>query len=229
MGGNAEKNRGSNQGTLTHSLQGINAPVVRVHRPGECSRASRMHLRMQLSPVSSSSTSFPSRTLLLALSRFSYAPSFSPLSLSFFLRSHILPPASPVSFHHILCSDFSPSSATCTPRVSPYSLLTFPAALIGTPLYFAHLPPSQRPSSSRPFSHFYIRSGKALPYPMNNPRRDIAIYICIYVCKRRKTKEKRRENSFHAQLRAANRGRSACRSTPPSASVLSSSVSSLYT
>lgn len=67
----------------------------------------------------------PSLSLSLFLSAF--LSLFFPQS-SFFYLYHT------VSFRYILCSDFSSFSATCTPRVSPYSLLTFPTTLIGTPL-----------------------------------------------------------------------------------------------
>lgn len=170
----------------THGAVGINAPV-RVHRPGECSRASRMHLRMQcLAPVSSSSTPFPWRGSTL--------PSVLPLALSPSLLLRLSPsyPGSrrfrlrrvTLSLSLSVLPGFSPFSATMYTAL-PYSLLTFPARPRALSLPF--FPPPLLPRSPRlsyptalssspiPFRTFTLAEAK--PYtlhPKNNPHRGVS-------------------------------------------------------
>jgi len=117
--------------------------------------------RMQPSPVSSSSTPFPScgSAFLLSISIFPPAVAPSLFILPFASISH--------SPHRRVPSFFPPRTHR---------------RLSSAPFFFAHSPP-RRPSSSRPFSHSYIRSGKALPYLKNNPRRHISCDLYTYVKK----------------------------------------------
>lgn len=168
----------------THGSRGINAPV-RVHRPGECSRASRMHLRMQcLAPVSSSSTPFPWRGSTL--------PSVLPLFL-FLSRSASLPPTLDLGVSACIApslsvlpiaTDFSPFSASCTRCsliLSLPSLRAHGRSLSRSSLrLFCRARPDSRiyPTTLLipvPFRTFTFAGAK--PYvlhPKNNPRRNVS-------------------------------------------------------
>lgn len=98
---------------------------------------------------------FFSLSFFLSLSVSAFLSFFFPRS-SYFRLHHT------VSFRYILCSDFSPFSAACTPHVSPYSLLTFPAALIGTPLLLRTLIPV--PKTLLVSSLFALLHWQSLPY-----------------------------------------------------------------
>lgn len=128
---------------------------------------------------------FPSSSLILLISLFLRLLS-SFLDLPHF-RLHRV-----VSLRLILCSDFAPSSVTrCTWCTLILSLSSPRAHRHLFLVFFAHSPPFQRPSSSRLFSHFYIRRGKALPYPKNNPRRGISYDLYTYVSEGGKEEEER--------------------------------------
>ena len=169
--------------------------TFRVHRPGECSRASSMHLRMQpeprfilINPFSSASrhNSLPVSHLAQLFSRFLRSSSFHPLRAMCIV---LFLPTSPVALHY--CS-FSPF-----PKAAPFSQYVSPFAL--HPWYVVsifHQQSSVRLSLFHPLflscptlslvlatlllmSLFaLLHSGKTLPYPKNNPFR--AVYRAIY-------------------------------------------------
>ena len=123
-----------------------------MHRPGECSRASSMHLRMQPEPcfILINPFSSASRHSSLFLSSSSTSLRFSPaFSLSLHLRAPSFHPPSPPTFARQSPLSFSPSP----PKTAPFSQLVSPFffTLLPTLDTRFHPPPTNaRLSSSLP-------------------------------------------------------------------------------